>query len=283
MLIQKETGQHNMATSNSKKDINLELSIQVSLDGLSFCTLNSAENEVVHFKKIRFPQQLDPVKLLAEIQKVYAEETIIAEATQVKLIFDNALYSFVPAPLFKEENASDYLKFNTKILKTDFIAHEEIGSTGIINVYIPYTNIINFFFEKFGEFEYQHLNTVLVENLLALSKTDRPQIFAHIKNKQFDLVVIENGELLLCNSFSFTEKEDFLYYILFTAEQLNMNPESFRLILLGAISKASPLFKIAFEYIKYIELLETNFSFKMEKELSSLKELEEYVLLKSFK
>ena len=44
---------------------------------------------------------------------------------------------------------------------------------------------------------------VLVENLLELPKVDRPQMFAHIKNKQFDLVVIENGKLLLCNSFSF--------------------------------------------------------------------------------
>ncbi|MBZ9632507.1 DUF3822 family protein [Salegentibacter sp. LM13S] len=270
-----------MATSKSKKQITLELSIQVSLDGLSFCTINSAENELVQFKKIRFPHQVDPVKLLEEIQKIYAEEKSIAEAGQVKLIFDNALYSFVPAILFKEENASDYLKFNTKILKTDFIANEEIGETGIINVYIPYTNIINFFFEKFGEFEYQHLNTVLVESLLELPKADTPRIFAHIKNKQFDLVVIENGELLLCNSFSFTEKEDFLYYILFTAEQLNLDPERFRLILLGAISKASPLFKIAFEYIKHVELLETNFSLNQENELKGLNELEEYILIKN--
>ena len=272
-----------MATNNSKKQINLELSIQVSLDGLSFCTLNSAENKVVQYKKIRFSQQVDPVKLLEEIQKIYAEEKSIAEATQVKLIFDNALSTLVPATLFKEENASDYLKFNTKILKTDFIAHEEIGDTGIINVYIPYTNIINFFFEKFGEFEYQHLNTVLVENLLKLPKAEKPQIFAHIKNKQFELVVIENSELLLCNSFSFTEKEDFLYYILFTAEQLNLDPEKFRLILLGAISKASPLFKIAFNYIKHVELLETDFSLDLEEEFTGLNQLEEYVLLKSFK
>ncbi|PKD17973.1 hypothetical protein APR41_18260 [Salegentibacter salinarum] len=272
-----------MATNNSTKQITLELSIQVSLDGLSFCTLNSTENKVVQYKKIRFSQQIDPLKLLEEIQKIYAEEKSIAEATQVKLIFDNALYSLVPEPLFKEENASDYLKFNTKILKTDFIAHEEIGITGIINVYIPYTNIINFFFEKFGEFEYQHLSTVLVENLLKLPKAERPQMFAHIKNKQFELVVIENCELLLCNSFSFTEKEDFLYYILFTAEQLNLDPEKFRLILLGAISKASPLFKIAFDYIKHVELLETSFSLNLEEELTGLNQLEEYVLLKSFK
>jgi hypothetical protein len=53
--------------------------------------------------------------------------------------------------------------------------------------------------------------------------------------------------------------------------------------LLGAISKASPLFKIAFDYIKHVELLETDFSLNLEKELTGLNQLEEYVLLKSFK
>jgi hypothetical protein len=270
-----------MATNNIKKLINLELSIQVSLNGLSFCTLNSVEKEIIHFKKIRFSQQLDPLKILAEIEQTFESDKTLAKANQVKLIFDNALYSFVPAGIFKEENSSDFLKFNTKILKTDFISHEEIGTTGIINVYIPYTNIINFFFEKFGEFEYQHHNTVLVKNLLDLPKVERPQIFAHIKNNQFDLVVIENGELILCNSFSFSEKEDFLYYILFTAEQLNLDPNRFRLILLGRINKASPLFQIAFDYIKHIELFETNLTFNKKKELSGLNTLEEYVLIKN--
>ena len=271
-----------MATNKDKETLNLEMSIQVSLDGLSFCTLNTVEKEVVFYNKVRLQQQLDPIKLLAEIEEIFETNKSLDEVKQVKLIFDNALYSLVPANLFKEENASDYLKFNTKILKTDFISHEEIGNTGIVNVYIPYTNIINFFFEKFGEFEYQHLNTILVENLLKLPKVDRPQIFAHVKNKQFDLVVIENGQLLLCNSFSFTEKEDFLYYILFTAEQLNLKPDEVRLYLLGAISKASPLFKIAFEYIKYVELLEINFDLQKNEKLKGLYELEEYILLKSF-
>ena len=96
-----------MATSNSTEQINLEMSIQVSLDGLSFCTLNSVDNEVVDFKKLRFSQQLDPVNILAEIEKLFEDDKSLTEANQVKLIFDNALYSFVPATLFKEENASD--------------------------------------------------------------------------------------------------------------------------------------------------------------------------------
>ena len=271
-----------MVTSKNKIELNLELSIQVSLDGLSFCTRNPAENTLANYQKIDFEQQLDPIKLLEEIKHVFERETALEKVAQLKLIFDNAFYSFVPKELFNGENASDYLKFNTKILQTDFIANEEIGDSGIINIYIPYTNILNFFFEKFGEFEYKHLTSILTEELLLESPGQKPQVFAHVKEKEFDVVVLENRKVLLCNSFSFTEKEDFLYYLLFISEQLNLDPQNFQLTLLGAVNKESPLYKIAYEYIRNIDFINPDFSFKKTGKSNKIDYLKEFILLKSF-
>ncbi|SHF57278.1 Protein of unknown function [Salegentibacter echinorum] len=271
-----------MVTSKTKVEKDLELSIQVSLDGLSFCTRNPKENALTHYHKIKFEQQLDPIKLLEEIEAIFEKETVFQQVNHLKLIFDHSLYSFVPKTLFKEENASDYLKFNTKILQTDFIANEEIGNTGIVNIYIPYTNIINFFFEKFGEFEYQHLTSILTKTLLSYTTNTEPQVYAHVKDKEFDLLVLESEKVLLCNTFQFNEKEDFLYYLLFTAEQLNLDPQNFQLYLLGAIDDSSPLYKIAYTYIRNIDFLKTNFSFKRKKESEKINFLEEFILLKSF-
>ena len=62
-------------------------------------------------------------------------------------------------------------------------------------------------------------------------------MFAHLGQNQFEIVVIANNKLLLYNSFTFETKEDFIYYILFAAEQLGLNPETFELVLAGSISK----------------------------------------------
>ena len=55
------------------------------------------------------------------------------------------------------------------------------------------------------------------------------------------------------NCFEFKTKEDFIYYILFTAEQLHLNPEEFELILLGDIEKESELYTILYQYIRTIK------------------------------
>jgi len=62
----------------------------------------------------------------------------------------------------------------------------------------------------------------------------------------------------LFNFFSFNTKEDFIYYILFTAEQLNLNPEEFELNLMGDIEKESELYAIVYQYIRNIKFYAPN-------------------------
>jgi hypothetical protein len=46
--------------------------------------------------------------------------------------------------------------------------------------------------------------------------------------------------------------------LLFTAEQLNLNPEYFRLQLLGDIAEDSELFRMAFKYVRNVLMLDVS-------------------------
>ncbi|MDT0690671.1 DUF3822 family protein [Salegentibacter sp. F188] len=271
-----------MVTNKQEQNF-LKLSIQVSLNGLSFCILNTKSKAVVFYKKQIFTAQLNPAKVLAEIELIYQKESVLEqEVDEVIVIFSNSFYSLVPSPLFSEENVSNYLKFNTKILKTDFIAYDELEKEKIINVYIPYTNIINYFFDKYGEFEYRHSISVLIEELLKLPGNAEPKVYLYNRNKEYDLVIVDNGKLLLCNTFSYETREDFLYYILFTAEQLNLDPLKLDLLLLGNIDRDSALYKMAYHYIRNINFLDIFYSYDLNENLGETKEQSEaYILLKS--
>ena len=78
----------------------------------------------------------------------------------------------------------------------------------------------------------------------------------HFNKGHFEISVIQNQKLLLFNSFDYQTPEDFIYYVLFTAEQLNMNPEKFLLELIGAIDTESEFFKIAYKYIRNVSLID---------------------------
>ena len=72
-----------------------------------------------------------------------------------------------------------------------------------------------------------------------------------------EIVVVDNNLLKFYNRFDFITKEDFIYYLLFTAEQLKLNPEEFPLVLIGAINERDDLYQIAYKYIRNVSLLQS--------------------------
>lgn len=271
-----------MVQTKNKELKLIKLSIQVRLDGLSFCMLNSSTHEIFWYSRQDFPKEYNPVKILEKIEIIYQNEKELQRPVdEVVVLFSNDLYSLVPQAYFIEEEASNYLKFNTKILKTDVVAHDSLANNELINVYIPYTNIINYFFDKYGEFEYKHGISVLTEAVLKLSSGQGTTAYLNNFTDYFDLVVLKDNKLLLCNTFSYETKEDFIYYLLFTAEQLELDPSAFELCLLGDISKESPLYEIANNYIKNIRFLNPGFRIEPQAKYPGEFQREAFILLKS--
>jgi hypothetical protein len=66
-----------------------------------------------------------------------------------------------------------------------------------------------------------------------------------------DVVILSQKLLIFYNSFQFLTKEDFIYYLLFTLEQLKFDPETVKLRLFGAIEEEDEIYSICYEYIRH--------------------------------
>ena len=235
-----------------------KLSIQVSLTGLSFCCFDTLNNTVSSFNEVYFDAVDKGIKIEELFSDVFENHPELKESyDDVLIIHNNNLSTFVPTALFDENFIGSYLQYNTKVFKTDFFAFDEISNYQINCVYIPYVNMNNFFIDKFGTFDYKHANSILITKLLESSKNnDTKTMWVHFDENHFEIIVIQNQQLLLFNSFDYSTPEDFLYYLLFTAEQLNMNPENFPLELIGNITKDSDFYKIAYRFVRHINLID---------------------------
>lgn len=243
-------------TNNSSKELtNLELSIQISLSGLSFCILQRESNAIIKLKSTNFNKRLNPFEVLDHLKDLFQTDIDLANTFQkVSIVHDNDISTQVPKQLFDETYLADYLKFNSKILKSDFITYDVIKENNSINVYVPYININNFIYDKFGAFTFKHVSTILIETLLKIEKNKQAtNLYVNVSRNHFELIVFESGQLHLYNTFKYSSSEDFIYYVLFVAEQLNLNPEEFNLIFLGDIEKGDDLYNIAYKYIRNID------------------------------
>ena len=264
ILILVETGQKVMTylkktnILNSSKSNN-RLSVQFSLSGLSFLVINRRTQEVVFYTKKNYNQPRSPEELLIELTSIISEYSELQqEFNEVNVTYATTLYALVPTPLFDEKIISEYLKLNSKILATDFVAFDQLENQNITIVYIPYININNYLYERYGNFKYYHATTILLKYILNAEKHSIiPKLYINLEKDMFDIFIIDKGELILCNSYEFKTPEDFIYYILFCLEQLKLNPETITCVLSGEIEEMDSNFNILFTYIRHISFIDT--------------------------
>jgi Protein of unknown function (DUF3822) len=270
-----ETGLKTIQKSNSlNKHTSKALSIQIGLSGLSFCILNKTSNSIEYLKNIPFDKKATPFETLERLITVLDTNTIFEQAFQsVLLIYQNELSTCVPKPLFKEGSIADYLKFNAKILNNDFIAYDEI----------PANNCINYIFDRFGAFEYKHASTLLIQSLLKKeAKSKTAKLYVNVSKNHFEIVVIDKGQLVFYNTFEYQTKEDFIYFILFTVEQLKLNPETILANVMGSITKDDEFHGIVYKYIRFVEFIEPFQNYKFEEKQQPKTHHSNYIILNSF-
>ncbi|WP_236027448.1 DUF3822 family protein [Gelidibacter pelagius] len=251
-----ETGQRTIQPINKLEVKNLKkLSIQISLSGLSFCILNSSDSEVEYLKRTDFNSKLTPEAVLEKLQGIVSNEPLLSQHfDSILVLFQNELSNFVPEEFFEEQNAADYLKFSSKILTTDFISHDKIEAIDSINVFVPYININNYLFDLYGEFEYKHASTIFLEQILKNEEDSHDdKIYINVEPLHFEMVVMKKGQFQLYNTFEYFTKEDFIYFILFSIEQLKLNTETVIIKLTGNIVKDDELYQMLYTYIRYVE------------------------------
>lgn len=233
-----------------------ELSIQLGLSGLSFCILDGSTKKIHSLDTIELENTTVPEDLIAHLENWFNKpEHQDMTFEKVVAIHENELSAVVPKPLFNESNLSDYLKYNVKILENDYLSYDAIDQHEIYNVYVPFTNVNNYLFDKFGDFEYKHASSILIETLVNQAKKgDKPTLYAYISRTHFEIITTDQKQLILYNTFSYHQKEDFIYYLLFTIEQLNLNPEKVTVYLLGLIDPQSELYQIAYQYILDVKI-----------------------------
>jgi len=278
-----ETGQKITQTNNRlNHNIKKRLSIQISLSGLSFCVLNSESNTIEFLDNLEFDKKQTPFEVLQNLKKVLEHDDRFSQNFEkVLIIYDNELSNIVPKAFFDENYIADYLKFNSKILRNDYVTFDTIEINNSVNVYVPFVNINNYIFERFGEFEYKHLSTIFISKVLNTKNyPSTPTVTINVSKNNFNIVVSKNKELLLYNNFEYETKEDFIYYILFVFEQLKLDPEEVVINFTGAINEEDDRFAITYKYVRHVHLIEPDYEYNFVENLSAKQA--NFILLNSF-
>jgi hypothetical protein len=237
------------------------LAIELSWDRMTFAVYDNDRSKFVALESFATGKLQLPGQLLEKIGQITAASTILkTQYRQVRIMWGGKVYTLIPDALFDEKESSSYLWFTQSLQPGDIVFTDRLKNLGAANVFAVPAILKETLNQMFPGHRFSHFLTVLAESLLIQNKNSSNEIgaFINVGAQFFDLIVIKEGKLLFCNTFEYRNAEDFLYYLLFSFEQLKINPEETGVVLIGEIVKPSAIHDRLMKYIRDVAFIPVN-------------------------
>lgn len=231
------------------------LFIELGAEILSYCVFDHKRNKYLLLRSYEFESFGNKLSIEENIKQVILTDELLRQQdfdkTSVSIV--NNTSTLLPVPLFDENKAKEILEFNFHLHDTDEIHVDHLNSIDAKNIFaLPYS-LSSIIEKSFSNTSIHHFSSALIESISFQYKNmQAPLTTVHVRNKNIELIVTQNKKLLFYNSFPYVTPEDYIYYLLFVYEKLELNPETVNLVLKGKIDRNSELYKITNKYIRNV-------------------------------
>ena len=255
-----QTGNFNISLSSS-----YHLSIQLGIDHFSYCLLNTITFTYDYVKKYTLNSKDNRVTEMTEI--ITNDAILKANFSSQSVAFVNAPSTLVPSKLYKKEEEKTLLAFNTKVIGT--VLSDNITSQKAHLIYSVPESILTIVSNFFPDAKYKAQESILIEQYSQLNN-EKKNAYLYLNEQKVSVTIFNDDKIIFNNSFKCTSKEDLLYYVLFSFEQLSISTETINVTVFGNIESTDEYFSLMYEYIRNIKLGKRPHQFTFPTEFNTL-------------
>lgn len=246
------------------KDEAISLSIFVSSHHFQYAIFSQDYKWVYELAEVEFNEsQLPNYQSIDFIAMLVNNNHLNQKKFQkVNIALLNNKFSLVPEAFYDASNLEAVMAFSTGIHKDYKVLNHK---TKYCTLYYAFQNEwLDYFGKTFPQAAIHHagaLHMALHFEHFSLSNT---KLFLQIHGSQLEISIKDAKNLIFYNVFSYQTKEDILYYLLFTMEQMALNPLLCTLTIAAQTQTKDDLIKSIKKYVKHVDfcVLDKSISFK---------------------
>ena len=226
---------------DSNQISNLHLSIELSSVSLSYCIIDTQKYRCLLLSS----RKLESDNLL----EIFSNDDYLSQNFKSKSIsFVNFANTLVPFELYKKEDKENLFALNHEL--NDEVLLEDNLREEIINLHA----VPKLFFQTIKNIlpaaTLRSQTSILINNFTNLNLKVET-MFLYLKDSFVNIVVTKGKNLLFQNKFNYVTKEDLLFYVLFSIQELNFSNEDINTIVYGNVTEDE--FSILYDYIRNIK------------------------------
>ena len=234
------------------------LIMQVGIYDLQFAAIDSQDNTVMSLEDYCLEGIKTVNGRLRLIKKILDNHEYLTAGfwKDVKLCLKSHKFSLIPANMFVQEAAADYLALNSEI-KTVFeqVNYYKQIAVDSVNVFAVETKLCRWIesIYKKKKVHIIHQGSALIEGFMKhADHIDEKSMYAYVDRGILHIVITEGNKLLYYNQFAARKKQDYLKYIMLVFNELGMNGKKSHVFLWGFIKPNSEEMSLLKRFIRNI-------------------------------
>lgn len=241
------------------------LSIRFEPDGLSFSVYSHLISRYIGLESVVFGNRsgIRPGEaanaIFTDEMRAYIEQHpwLRLPFLNTGLIIHSSKYTLVPHVLYNSSGKETALGFAHQPEPAGMILEQFVSAAEAWIVFSVNRGLIELVNRFYPAARLMHHTGAVLETILPAYRHSELQnpVFVNVKPGLFDLIILRDGKLRYCNSFSWQAHEDLVYYLVFVLDQLSLNPESVPVLVCGNVEAATPLFELLLRYIRHVDFL----------------------------
>ena len=236
------------------------LSIQISLDGFSFCVLDTVQKKYVLLQ--HFPLAVKKACFLTgKIRDIYNKEEVLSK--QFKSVFvgyNDQKITIVPAPFTEKKQLSDIISLNQPFEKNEEVISCRIKSFSQDLVFSFPQELRTFLDSKYPEYRFFHSAYPLLNAVVQQKGKALKTLVLHFSKKYFHIIFLEK-DIRLFNSYFYKTETDFLYHVLNVCKNLGFDAEKDEVMIGGTVAGDSDYIRQLKKYLLHVRMLKPDQDF----------------------
>jgi hypothetical protein len=161
------------------------------------------------------------------------------------------------------ENRNQLFAVLTGFQEDKFSIYEDPLTDDFIISYVLHNDIIELVKSYFPEADILYGDSGFLKSITH-KISENKCVVVNVQPQSISIAYKNQDKISFYNQFTYTTKEDLLYYLLWTYEELQLDTHSFPLLVYGWIEETAPLFGILYNYIRNVQIASVPFLIKSE-------------------
>jgi hypothetical protein len=199
---------------------------------------------IVYYGEYALQSVSTDLELREQIETILSKDAFLSKSYASVKICWMTDFEIVPTAFYDDSDISSDAAANDILRGEAKFLFEKIHTV---------STLIN---SKYLSATHHHSGAILIETLRKNGLADSKDLFVNIHSQSIEVLYFgDGGGLKIYNRYEYRTYQDFIYFVLLVADEMQLNRDNTRAILMGEVSEDAQLYEVAKRYFRQIAFI----------------------------